>query len=1549
MAGREETRAKIEALKRDQESLKSQLAELDTFMEKKAVKRTPPTQPLPQPRREYGRSPSPPQYEAAQRYAPPQYDETRDLLRQNVENSKELMSKFDYLLDTLIATMEETEGENIEDVIKTLASTQLHIIDILDVIRTTLDETRDISATKEKMVELEQETSKHYNELNRKMNVLMEKVEKPPYLQELDAIRVNVTNLSSIIRQMTGRGINIETPEEGAELTGDLKKLSNQIASMEDRIASLATNLEGVGTHVYTIEATTTALAGLKKDLDRMQEVISGKQDALLTETGTRSQAIEERIATLDESLRGLTELESRLGTVSAKLRDADKWFEKMPTEQLAELKDIQEKMIELKKGIPETGVKELTAKVDGLAESMRELSSHIREGGTISEEQKEAFKKSMEGLLEQVKSAQDPKLKKAVEELSRKVDEVSSRVTGEEVASAYAIEAIRNSVESISKELQKVRESSGKAQLDTVRNELKQMTEKVGQGTPVAEDVKRLSAELKELRGMMEPYGQKVQELASRLEQSVTKVGREGLASKEDVEALSMAADHLKDEVGYARAEMEKKLAEQALEIRRNMDDIMLKQEALEERISGKETLEAMMRIKREKETERALAEQEKTDQMLKQSVEALGKKIGELEQSKESESKKRSDEDERIQQAVQDINSKLSALEEEAKPYGKEIQEAVQKMKQLAERVQRNEGVTKDSVEGLRAGYEQLMKSTEEVKIHAASIDELRRKAKSVENSVNEAYKQIQEVQDKEKKELNEIQAGIGKVLTSLQTKLLGLEERVGEVKVDDELNDFEKRLSGISKNLEGVRSEFQQLRIESEKGMSGVNERLASTAKRFDKVMEEIGELDKKASKLTQDLLQERDEEKKLREQITELQNSLKKLGESKIGKEDYEAAATHLRQGISALEKRLDEVHGKESANAKRIDALKDRLGESSQALSELEEKTRAEILSRIRDEHEEVLKHVEDLQRKLREGPVNGIVLKAFTDSVRSDVRRTRELLTDERGPLKQLKALLDSVQKTADELEFGEGGPEKLEELKEGLESVKENIEQREKELGRPAFQEALKESMRKAEFVEKTMPRKESVSGMESFRKELFKLERVLSTGKSDYRAMSEKVRDLKERAKSLAEEMKHDRPVIKQFAKLREELVSINEDLLDMHDKDKGLAEAVSRLKEFNRRADELRLLVESGHMNEKRFREELQRGFKDIEHAKELVEHEREIFADTRLDLVRLAKALEDAEAVNVDAVKRGLRRAAEGHEEGLEEAKAAMSKKPVPEIKEAAKDINDAARTIASRRGRLEQRISEEVTASQDVEGVFKGFTQTLREMEIARKSLKDVSVSAGKPRVVPKKEAEEMAITAEEVKQAIKHEGPARSTALQEVAEELAQAQQGAENLKVVDMDATKAVAAKATEARDKAVKVREELRLAKHVMKEPEARKTLESAEVKASLAEEKLERTGKRLEEVKPSQEGLGEMKARINTAKRKAETIPIREEYLLMEFLESLKPGQEARASEISALTGLNKEFVEQTLPRLAGPLRVEGQGFLGIGRKELTVKRT
>jgi DNA repair exonuclease SbcCD ATPase subunit len=370
----EETKKRLEQLKADQEKLKAELAELDTFMEKRvrqrtkidelAARRPPPAPPsYPQP---YAPPPQPYPPAPPRGYYPEYYperrpgeDETTELLRMNIAESKKLMEKFDYLLDTLITSMEEVQTENVEGLVKHLAETQMHLIETVGGVRDAVDKTKAEAVTREEVQRIATEQATNYKQLNEKMNALMERVEHPPYIAELDAIRVAVSNLASEVKRVelaAGPGAS----EDFARLVDSLK---DQTSSLDERMRSLYESLANIQQHVYAVESTTGTLADIRKEMDKTRELLSAKEDAVLAETDRR-----------------MTELESRVSELNAALQRIKGLEEKIKASPVGGMADVRKDLEEIKKAIPTASLRSLESRLDRLDEALAELLKKNRE-----------------------------------------------------------------------------------------------------------------------------------------------------------------------------------------------------------------------------------------------------------------------------------------------------------------------------------------------------------------------------------------------------------------------------------------------------------------------------------------------------------------------------------------------------------------------------------------------------------------------------------------------------------------------------------------------------------------------------------------------------------------------------------------------------------------------------------------------------------------------------------------------------------------------------------------------------------------------------------------------------------------------------------------------------------------------------------------------------------------------------------------------------------------------------------------------------------------
>ncbi len=380
MTNKEETRARLEALKGDQETLRKELASLNTFMEKKArggkshrhesTHREPPRRDSD---RDYDRRNSKDYDRRDDRDRRDRYEEPApryqshdaelyDMVQQNLDETKKMMDKFDYLLDTLIQSMEEVEGENVDDLIKVLAESQMHVMDVLASVKVGLDQAKANAATKKEIDEMHSDHAAHYQDLNKKMNVVMEQIQAPPYLTQLDSIRVSVSNMESEIRRLEQDGIKAGGGI-APELEAAVEKMKTQTESLQERLVNLSSSIENINDHLNHVQATTSGLADMKNEMQKMQNILTAKNDQVLNETQLKIGKLEEHMVDLGDALSKIKKFEGDV--------------ENIPNDQvehlLQELKSI--------KATPNGDVTQLHSKIDALQDSLtKELKKKSEE-----------------------------------------------------------------------------------------------------------------------------------------------------------------------------------------------------------------------------------------------------------------------------------------------------------------------------------------------------------------------------------------------------------------------------------------------------------------------------------------------------------------------------------------------------------------------------------------------------------------------------------------------------------------------------------------------------------------------------------------------------------------------------------------------------------------------------------------------------------------------------------------------------------------------------------------------------------------------------------------------------------------------------------------------------------------------------------------------------------------------------------------------------------------------------------------------------------------
>lgn len=236
-------------LKKDQEKLQAELDRMGTYFQKKKEK---PPEPM----------------------VKKEKDVPKDInqkLEQQLEESKKIMEKFDYLIDILLSTNEEGDQE-LDEVVYTLAQTQAHALVVLSNVKTLVEKTQKDMPSKQELEDFEQEQRERYNDLNQKVNLLLEKVEKPSYLKELDYIRVGVANIQSELKRLEGRVGGVDKMHEESKLLDErVQKVQEQVKKNPEirEKPKIKKEVNEMSTRVNNLEKTLRLIADSKRELEK--------------------------------------------------------------------------------------------------------------------------------------------------------------------------------------------------------------------------------------------------------------------------------------------------------------------------------------------------------------------------------------------------------------------------------------------------------------------------------------------------------------------------------------------------------------------------------------------------------------------------------------------------------------------------------------------------------------------------------------------------------------------------------------------------------------------------------------------------------------------------------------------------------------------------------------------------------------------------------------------------------------------------------------------------------------------------------------------------------------------------------------------------------------------------------------------------------------------------------------------------------------------------------------------------------------------------------
>ena len=192
-----------------------------------------------------------------------------ETLRQHLEENRKVMEKFDYLIDILIKSTEGDGEEELEKVVLTMAKTQEHALKVLTEVKNMVEKTDSQMTTQQELKNFEKEQRDRYNQLNQKVNLLIERVEKPPYLNELDAIRVGVLNMMTELKRLEDQGI----------IKPEVKAKAAQVQQRVDRVQRTVQQAPRVGQEKvieHEVNEMNTKVNELEKSL---QQIVKEKKE----------------------------------------------------------------------------------------------------------------------------------------------------------------------------------------------------------------------------------------------------------------------------------------------------------------------------------------------------------------------------------------------------------------------------------------------------------------------------------------------------------------------------------------------------------------------------------------------------------------------------------------------------------------------------------------------------------------------------------------------------------------------------------------------------------------------------------------------------------------------------------------------------------------------------------------------------------------------------------------------------------------------------------------------------------------------------------------------------------------------------------------------------------------------------------------------------------------------------------------------------------------------------------------------------------------------
>jgi chromosome segregation ATPase len=454
-------KAKLQDLKKDQEALKKQLAELDTYLAKSTPRKKGKRRKPPKRRTEYEED-----YEEGSSFYRRRGD-VEDLLRRTLDQSRELTEKFDYLLDLLLESTESMEEENTEEIMKTIARSQINVLENLQGLQTLIEavefEKRDTS----EFEKIQMQQDDHYANVAKELSKLMEGMKAPPYLKEIDNIRVSVTTLEEELNALR------EKLEEGEGMITEqkVKGIDDKLGGLQKRLDNFSVFMKEITPAVYGAEDVSKRMTDLQKQIESVKAVVA------------RPKEMEEALS------KHVEELNSKLEGMQATFEKMERFYESYPIEDIHALAELKKEL---------DGIKGEHANIEAIKNRVDELyakidSAHAKEaleGNSVVASTGEQVSEITEEVKKLKQSLAENKYQKHIEELTEGFKQLSAQVKSLESKLVSPGEISKLREKAINLQAGGISEKAFKEEMAKLQQEMRKLESRVGESGKAYEEL---------------------------------------------------------------------------------------------------------------------------------------------------------------------------------------------------------------------------------------------------------------------------------------------------------------------------------------------------------------------------------------------------------------------------------------------------------------------------------------------------------------------------------------------------------------------------------------------------------------------------------------------------------------------------------------------------------------------------------------------------------------------------------------------------------------------------------------------------------------------------------------------------------------------------------------------------------------------------------------------------------------------------------------------------------------------------------------------------